>query len=299
MDTLNPIKRENNMTTQVRKDRLQSVLDSTERIFSDHTFGNPRSRKIILGDMPDQESYDLQKKNLHAHAAKSNVSVEMLPCWREPLLSKEQEIHLFRKFNFLKSLARNNALKGQITKAEQFMRQAHEVREHLALSNMRLSIGILRRTYSQHKEDLLSEAYMAVYKSTEYFDWRIGHKFSTYGSWVIRKHLWKVNANIQRHDVQLHSDFELTAGRDSGFLEDINHASNVSFVKELLCYLTEERERQIIRMRFGIDCEPMTLQEIGNFFGFTKERSRQLQDRAIKRLRDISVQKMLVYEEVA
>lgn len=282
--------------TEARKYRLQFILDSTERIFADHTFSKPKSRKIILGDMPDQESYDLEKKRIQASI--SGVSVEMLPCWKEPLLSKEQETHLFKKFNLLKSLARNNALKGQFVKAERFMNQAQKVREHLALSNMRLSIGILRRTFSQHKEDLLSESYMAIYRAIEYFDWRLQYKFSTYGSWVVKKHLWKINLSIQKYDVQLHSDFDLTVGRDSGFLHEVNHASNVNFVKGLLCYITDERERQIVKMRFGIDCEPLTLQQIGDLFGITKERTRQLQDRAIEKLRDIAVEKMLVYEEI-
>ena len=49
----------------------------------------------------------------------------------------------------------------------------------------------------------------------------------------------------------------------------------------------EPREREIIRMRAGLDshAKGMTLEEIGQQFGITKERVRQLNARAMKKLR--------------
>ena len=49
----------------------------------------------------------------------------------------------------------------------------------------------------------------------------------------------------------------------------------------------DERERNILRQRFGIDehREPQTLQQIGRSFGVSKERIRQLEARAMSKLR--------------
>jgi RNA polymerase sigma factor (sigma-70 family) len=60
-------------------------------------------------------------------------------------------------------------------------------------------------------------------------------------------------------------------------------------VNRLLEYL-DPRERQIIRMRAGLDGgrKPMTLEEIGNEMHITKERVRQLHVRIMKKLRDIA-----------
>ena len=48
-----------------------------------------------------------------------------------------------------------------------------------------------------------------------------------------------------------------------------------------------EREQQIIRLRYGLDgCKPKTLIELSTLFNLTRERIRQIEQRAIRRLRD-------------
>ena len=47
-----------------------------------------------------------------------------------------------------------------------------------------------------------------------------------------------------------------------------------------------EREAEVVRMRFGIDVEqPMTLEDIGTRFGITRERVRQIEQKAMRKLR--------------
>ena len=70
---------------------------------------------------------------------------------------------------------------------------------------------------------------------------------------------------------------------------------NESLSKEIgraLATLTE-RERDIIRLFFGISCQEMTLEEIGEKFGLTRERVRQIKEKAIRRLRHTSRSKLL------
>ena len=54
-----------------------------------------------------------------------------------------------------------------------------------------------------------------------------------------------------------------------------------------------ERERDIIRSFFGIGCSEMTLEEIGEKFDLTRERVRQIKEKAIRRLRHSSRSKLL------
>jgi RNA polymerase primary sigma factor len=70
---------------------------------------------------------------------------------------------------------------------------------------------------------------------------------------------------------------------------------NESLSKEIhrtLATLTE-RERDIIRYFFGIGCQEKTLEEIGEEFGLTRERVRQIKEKAIRRLRHNSKSKLL------
>ena len=63
-------------------------------------------------------------------------------------------------------------------------------------------------------------------------------------------------------------------------------------VERALATLTE-RERDIIRLFFGINCQEMTLEEIGEKFELTRERVRQIKEKAIRRLRHSSRSKLL------
>ena len=54
-----------------------------------------------------------------------------------------------------------------------------------------------------------------------------------------------------------------------------------------------DREKDIIKYFFGIGCSEMTLEEIGEKFGLTRERVRQIKEKAIRRLRHSSRSKLL------
>ena len=61
--------------------------------------------------------------------------------------------------------------------------------------------------------------------------------------------------------------------------------SNIEIVNKLLQKVTL-REHDILIMFFGINCNPMTLEEIGRKFGITNERARQIKSTAIKNIQN-------------
>lgn len=50
----------------------------------------------------------------------------------------------------------------------------------------------------------------------------------------------------------------------------------------------EERERDVLKMFYGIGCQEMTLEEIAQAFDLTRERVRQIKEKAIRRLRNVT-----------
>lgn len=64
-------------------------------------------------------------------------------------------------------------------------------------------------------------------------------------------------------------------------------------VSEVLESLNE-RERDVIKLRYGIDCDkPHTLEEVGNVYGITRERVRQIESRALRKLKFRNNKKLL------
>ena len=49
-----------------------------------------------------------------------------------------------------------------------------------------------------------------------------------------------------------------------------------------------DREEDILQMLFGFGCQEMTLEEIGDHFGLTRERVRQVKEKALRSLRNTS-----------
>ncbi len=69
--------------------------------------------------------------------------------------------------------------------------------------------------------------------------------------------------------------------------EIVLNQAELSKIRELLQEI-DDREREILRLRFGLDSgEPMTLKEIGVRLGLTRERVRQLQNEALRKLNAI------------
>jgi RNA polymerase primary sigma factor len=110
----------------------------------------------------------------------------------------------------------------------------------------------------------------------------------------------EVAKTISISQSHLSLDAPLTPGEDNKLLdylpdtqnpgpddETFEHALTES-IEEVLGGL-KEREARILRLYFGLDSqEPMTLEEIGSMLGITRERVRQIKEKALARLRHVS-----------
>jgi RNA polymerase primary sigma factor len=114
----------------------------------------------------------------------------------------------------------------------------------------------------------------------------------------------KVSDTLRVSGRHISVDAPFVEGEDNSLLDVlVNNDSpsadrtliNESLAREIeraLATLTE-RESDIIRYFFGIGCQEMTLEEIGERFGLTRERVRQIKEKAIRRLRHTSRSKLL------
>jgi RNA polymerase primary sigma factor len=239
---------------------------------------------------------------------------ELASLYEVPLLTKPQEQHLFRKMNFLKyraaqlrdGLRKEGEENGLVDPSrvriqtlkeiEDLQAEANEVKDQLIKANMRLVANIAKKhaAHSDNYFELLSDGNMSLIRAVEKFDYGRGFKFSTYASWAIMKNFARSipdEKHRRERFVTGHEEvFEVAPDTRTDEHEVLaTHERATHSVNRLLEYL-EPREREIIRMRAGLDnhTKNMTLEEIGQQFGITKERVRQLNARAMKKLRSIA-----------
>ena len=93
-------------------------------------------------------------------------------------------------------------------------------------------------------------------------------------------------------DTHINDDDETTVGdliaddTDDSPIEEIYHEEVNKTILDVLSTL-EEREKEVIIMRFGLgDNKPKTLEEIGKHFNLTRERIRQIEEKALRKLRN-------------
>jgi RNA polymerase primary sigma factor len=225
-------------------------------------------------------------------------------------------------------------------------------KDEFVRANLRLVLSIAKN-YSYPGLDLLDlvqEGNIGLMKAVDKFNYRLGHKFSTYATWWIRQSITRAIADQGRtiripvHMVEamnrvLKTSNELTKrlGREPSvhelakelktpvakvtqilkaaqepisleasiadnkdavlnkFIEDKNIISpdddvmkhNLREVADSALQTLSPREQEIVRMRYGLNDagKEYTLQEVGEMFQVTRERIRQIEEKALLKLR--------------
>ena len=116
--------------------------------------------------------------------------------------------------------------------------------------------------------------------------------------------LEKIDEALSINGKHVSVDAPFADGEDSSLLDVLVNDNSPSADKQLVLEslrqeiqkalsCLNERERMIIEAYFGIEQPEMTLEEIGTKYGLTRERVRQIKEKAIRRLRNNTQNKML------
>ena len=201
------------------------------------------------------------------------------------------EVELFAALHTCAFRATRTPRTGRVTDAERhrWLGRWRLIRDHLVDRNLGLAYSTLSRFRSDHRdwEDLRSEGLLALTRAVEGFNpWR-GFRFSTYACHSIMRSFVHLTKKTIKHRVHFPLEMESyheepeRIDKDSGLLVD-----RLFRALDLNAGELTDRETSVIARRFALDGgNGRTLKEIGDDFGLSKERVRQIQNSALDKLR--------------
>lgn len=280
---------EENMGLKSRKEKIKSFLPI--KYFYEDCFEKNGNRNTILAD--------LKLKGLNES--------DIFKCG--PLLNKEQEHHLFRKYNYLKyrlfkltNLKIDRISEKSVDNIESVIDKMQQTRNIILKCNTRLVVKPATYCFEKDSfngEEFVSNGFAHLIKAIDYFDHRRGIKFSTYAVWVLKRNLSRDRGNMFERRMTLYEGFDNNDGdkfepidsKDNNFTE-VNHEYNASFVKEMLDDFVSKskvssRDIEVLRRIYGVDGHNRcTLKDIGKSLGISKERARQIKNKVVELLQE-------------
>lgn len=165
----------------------------------------PNEEELLLEEEEEAEtSKELVLDDLENIDTDDTIGLYLKEVSRVPLLTAEEEVELAQRIERGR-MAREELAKGNVS-----IRRRHELRrliedgwaarEHLITANSRLVISVAKKYMGRGVPflDLIQEGNIGLIRATKKFDYRRGHKFSTYATWWIRQAVTRAIADQGR-----------------------------------------------------------------------------------------------------
>jgi len=221
------------------------------------------------------------------------------------LMTASEEKLMFLRFNFAKrklTLLQKKAKSQDMTRelADQVIewhRRFEHFREYLVRTNLALVLAMAKRVRLGDVDfaEVVSEGNMALLRAVDKFNVDRGFKFSTYACRAILKAFSRTAMKASRHRVKFPVEFEPDLEK-SDWADKRRDQVEEDCIDELKTIVDRNLadlstvEETVIRRRFNwdqVDDSSLTLEDVGKIIGVTKERVRQIQNKALAKIRAV------------
>ncbi|QEH34620.1 RNA polymerase sigma factor SigA [Aquisphaera giovannonii] len=284
--------------------RAHRLLEMKLEFINHESFDDPASEAAIMAPLPEPASGKAPRRP----KAPKGLPPYLASLYEVPLLDREQEMHLFRQMNYLKSKAHKlrevldpaKAKTAELDRIEELQEEALAVKNQIIRANLRLVVSIAKRHVgpSNNFFELVSDGNMSLIRAVEKFDFSRGNKFSTYASWAIMKNFARtIPEENYRRDRFVTGHEEMFEAAADNRTDEHEYESALKRMQEAIKGMLDrldDRERLIITSRFGLGgSAERTLEQLGRELGITKERVRQIESRGVDKLRKIAGEQKL------
>jgi len=289
-------------------EKLLNQIMSQEQDFIDSpAFYEKDADKKIYDEAPDIQKPDTSWYHPVMDDLSASSKTRTVKSAQQVILTGAEEKVLFHQFNYARyriwkiqqevwSSPTKKPTTEQAEEVLRWYRLSDRIREQIAETNLALVLAMAKRTRMSEVDfaDLVSEGNMALLRAVDKFDAGRGYKFSTYACRAILKAFSRQGMKLSKYRQRFPTDFDPKLER-SNFLETKRNTFEKDAAEEVKRIVLENRadltdvERTVIEHRFGLEAEegekPMTLEQVGQIIGVTKERVRQIQNKAMEKIR--------------
>ena len=174
--------------------------------YMDEAAGGPSEEELVEEDDTDDEHQDfaVEDNYLANIDTDDTIGLYLKEVGRVPLLTAVEEVELAQRIERGR-LAREELAKGNVnarrrTELQRLIEDGWAAREHLITANSRLVISVAKKYMGRGVPflDLIQEGNIGLIRAAKKFDYRRGHKFSTYATWWIRQAITRAIADQGR-----------------------------------------------------------------------------------------------------
>lgn len=284
---------------------LKQILTQKYDYVHAELFEKPRAEHQLFVESkkinrPDISWYRPVMENISGSVSSRNVGTVLLTAAEEQTLFYQFNYCRYRVVQIREKVGDRPVDPKKAREILYWHKRAEQYREQIVQTNLALVLAMAKRTRMTEVDfaDLVSEGNMALLRAVNKFDVSRGFKFSTYACRAILKAFSRIGVSLSKYRQLFPTDFDPKFER-SDFMESKRSEHEDDCVDEVRQIINHNRadltdiEQSVIEHRFAIgdrqarqrESRPLTLEQVGRIIGVTKERVRQIQNKALDKIR--------------